>query len=197
MARSKVFCKGDQFYCYSLSVATPNDERDIMAFQPVATQGAGLVGYLQHFAFPEELAGSMRTYLVRDNDTNELAGYFSLKAGLMTQDETHSEGTVEFDTIPGIELANFAVNKQYRDKHETARGCGKTIYQKLVMECVRKAAAIVGVSVVYLFSLPDDKVIANYHSYGFERLDETDEGKVHARLKPRYDAQCVFMFMPI
>ncbi|MBQ9067980.1 MAG: hypothetical protein IJ131_02810 [Eggerthellaceae bacterium] len=95
MARTRPFCEGGQFYCYSLGGATKEDERDIMAFEPVDPKGAGLVAYLQHLAFP------------------------------------------------------------------------------------------------------DEKVVANYMRYGFERLPFDDEGLVHARLKPRYDAQCVFMYMAL
>ena len=65
--------------------------------------------------------------------------------------------------------------RHHRDAHETARGYGKVIYRKLVLECVRCAAAIVGVSVVYLVSLPDEKVITNYRRYGFDRLPDAFE----------------------
>ncbi len=195
MGHSSSFCESTQFYCYSLDNATEADEHDIMAFSPLDPKGAGLVTYLQRLAFPDEDAGLMRTYLVRDKDTDELVGYFSLKAGLMTQEESGEDGIVELDTLPGVELANFAVNRTYRDSHPITKGCGRSIFQKLVLECVRRAAAIVGVSVVYLFSLPDQKVIENYQSYGFSRLESSDEDRIHARLKPRYDAQCVFMYM--
>ena len=197
MARSDVFCESTDFYCYHLSTATADDERDMMSFSAVNPKGQGLVSYVQHFAFPDEQSGRMRTYLVRDKTTEELAGYFSLKAGLMTQGETSEEGITEFDTAPGIELANFAVNGAYREKHEAARGCGKTIFGRLVLEAVRRTAQNVGVSVVYIFSLPDAKVIENYRRYGFKRLTEDDEAKVHTRLKPRYDDQCIFMYMMV
>ena len=194
MARSNAFCEGEQFYCYPLSAATAEDEKDIMMFTPIHPNGAGLVAYLQHFAFPEEHSGTMRTYLVRDKDTEELAGYFSLKAGLMTVGETQDGSTVEFDTAPGVELANFAINGIYRQAHESAKGCGTNVFSDLIMKVVHRAASIIGVSVIYLFSLPDDKVIENYRQYGFERLTEEDEAKVHTRLKPRYDDQCIFMY---
>lgn len=48
---------------------------------------------------------------------------------------------------------------------------------------------------VYLLSLPEQRVIENYQSYGFARLESSNEDRIHARLKPRYDAQCVFMHM--
>ena len=195
MARSDAICEGRDFYCYPLDGATEEDERDVMAFRPVDPRGAGLAAYLQRRAFPDEAAGEMRTYLVRDRFTGELAGYFSLKAGLVTHGEAIEGGRAEFDASPGVELANFAVNGAYRDAHPLSKGIGEIIYRELVLDIVRRTARLVGVSVVYLFSLPDERVIANYERYGFERLDAGDEALLHARLKPRYDAQCVFMRM--
>ncbi|MBP5736776.1 MAG: hypothetical protein J6W55_04950, partial [Acidaminococcaceae bacterium] len=45
--------------------------------------------------------GMMRTYLIRDVHSSELAGYFSIKAGLISINETTTENGVTFDTIPG------------------------------------------------------------------------------------------------
>ena len=101
---------------------------------------------------------------------------------------------MEFDTVPGIELANFAVNGTFVKNHNTVKGCGLTIYRELVREVVRRAAEIVGVAIVYLFALPDPKVIANYERYGFRRLSLDREDMIHSRLKPRYDQKCIFMY---
>jgi hypothetical protein len=40
----------------------------------------------------------------------------------------------------------------------------------------------------------DERVMANYEGYGFRRLRPEAEQSLHARLKPRYDQQCVFMY---
>ena len=69
------------FYCDHLG-ASPNDARDILSFSVQDDRDEGLVNYIQHFAMHDEEEGTMRTYLVRDNLTAELAGYFSLKRGL-------------------------------------------------------------------------------------------------------------------
>ena len=197
MARSEPFCAGRNYYCRSLRTATTADERDIMAFEPAHPEGVGLVDYLQRLAFPDEDAGFMRTYLVRDNDSDELAAYFSLKAGLASQGETSEGGRTKFDTVPGIELANFAVNGAFLRAHPKAKGLGEAVFQELVREAVRRAGEIVGVALIYLFSLPDERVIANYGRYGFSRLPAGDEERLHARLKPRYDDSCVFMYLVV
>ena len=194
MARSDVFCDGDRFYCTRLADADDADVRDIMAFKPAHPNGAGLVAYLQRMAFPDEEAGLMRTYLVRHRESSMLAGSFSLKAGLASVGEVQEGDRAEFDTVPGIELANFAVNGAFLREHPGAKGFGEALYQELVREAVHRTSEIVGVAIVYLFALPDERVIANYGRYGFSRLPEEDERLLHARVKPRYDSSCIFMF---
>ena len=194
MAHTNAFCTGEWLYCTPFKDATDADFDDIMAFSSAHPEGAGVVAYLKRIAFAEESAGIMRTYLVRHALTDELVAYFSLKAGLATHNEEQEGQRVEFDTVPGIELANFAVNGTYLAKHSIAKGCGLTIYRELVREVVRRAAEIVGVAIVYLFALPDPKVIANYERYGFRRLSLEREDMIHSRLKPRYDQKCTFMY---
>ena len=197
MARSEAVRRSSQYYCYHLSDADETDERDVMLFEPVDASGAGLALYLQNMAFAEEDAGTMRTYLVRDNVTDELVGYFSLKAGLVSLDERKDDENPQFDTVPGIELANFAVNNAYRQAHPASKGAGALIFHELVLPLVNRAAEQIGVFLLYIYSLPYERLMRNYATYGFSRLSLEEEALLHARLKPRYDAQCVFMYMPI
>ena len=46
----------------------------------------------------------MRTHLARDNFTDELVGYFTLKAGLVSVNEERDGENVEFDTVRGLSL---------------------------------------------------------------------------------------------
>jgi len=97
--------------------------------------------------------------MVRDNRSSELVGYFSLKAGLIsynehdvpvvdeiTGEEVVDEETGEkkmrrvFDTLPGVELADFAVNQTYIDNHPDLKGVGLVIYNKFILPVVREAA---------------------------------------------------------
>lgn len=194
MVRTDVAATSEFYYCYPLSRMDGRDERDMRAFTPIDERGAGLVDYLQRQALTDEIRGVMRTYLVRDNLTDELVGYFSLKAGLVSVNEELDGDSVEFDTVPGVELANFAMDGNFRRSHPEARGCGKAIFNDLVLPVVSQAAEVVGVAVLYIFSLPEQRVMANYEGYGFHRLRPEAEQSLHARLKPRYDQQCVFMY---
>lgn len=99
-----------------------------------------------------------------------------------------------FDTFPGVELANFAVNQKYIDNHPNLKGIGFVIYKKLILPVIRKAAETIGIKILYLFALPYDDLISRYETYGFTRLAEKYETELHNRLKPKYDSECKFMF---
>lgn len=193
------------FYCNHLG-ASENDEADIMNFTIDRDEGMGLLNYIQHRAFPEEEVGIMRTYIVRDIETSELVGYFSLKAGLVSHNEREIEKdnkdtgekmtVTTFDTLPGVELANFAVNSTYIHNHEELKGVGKVIFNQFVLPIVRQTAENIGMKVLYIFALPYDDLIKSYHErYGFSFLKNQQEDELHRRLKPFYDQYCKFMFM--
>ena len=124
----KGILQNDLFYCNHLG-ASDSDVRDIMEFTVKDPEGRGLVRYLQHYAFPEEDFGTMRTYVVRDNFSSEMVGYFSVKAGLISVNEVHTENNVTFDTVPGVEMANFAVNHTYLSNHPELKGVGLIIFK--------------------------------------------------------------------
>ena len=85
---------------------------------PFPETGKGLEIYLKDYAIQDEQDGRMRTYLVRYKATNECDGYFSLKADLISINETRQLETELFDTLPGVELANFALNRRFVDKYD-------------------------------------------------------------------------------
>lgn len=204
--------QSDLFYCNHLGVSE-NDEQDIMSFEIKNRQGAGLLDYLQHRAFIDEDIGIMRTYMVRDNRSSELVGYFSLKAGLIsynerdeaiiddiTGEEVIDDETGEvktrrvFDTLPGVELADFAVNQKYIKNHPDLKGVGMVIYDSFILPIIRETSENIGIKILYIFALPYDELISRYEKYGFTRLSEDNEVSLHSRLKPDYDESCVFMF---
>lgn len=192
----KGILQNDLFYCNHLGVSE-NDEKDILNFSVMDPNGYGLVRYLRFMAFAEENAGTMRTYMVRDNFSSELVGYFSLKAGLISVNEVHTEDEVTFDTIPGVEIANFAVNQMYLQAHPDMKGIGLIIFNDFILPAIEEAAKSVGVKIVYIFALPFDRLIKRYGEYGFLRLDSASEDELHKRLKPNYDEDCVFMFQQL
>jgi len=201
----KGLLQSELFYCNHLG-AVESDEIDIMKFRIDRDEGTGLLDYIQHYAFPEEENGLMRTYIVRDRISSDMVGYFSLKAGLISLNERYVElfdsetGTKKkekvFDTLPGIELANFAVNSEYVDAHRDLKGLGTVIFNQFILPIVRKISENVGVKLLYIFALPYDDLINTYHDrYGFSRLDDPYEDELHKRLKPFYDLLCKFMYL--
>lgn len=192
----KGLLQNDLFYCNHLGVSE-KDEQDILNFTVKDPNGQGLVNYLRFMSFPEEDSGTMRTYVVRDNYSSELVGYFSLKAGLISVNEVHTEDEVTFDTIPGVEVANFAVNQQYLKIHPDLRGTGLIIFNDFIVPTIQEAAKSIGIKIIYIFSLPFERLIERYKEYGFMRLDTVSEDELHKRLKPNYDEDCIFMFQQL
>ena len=43
----------------------------------------------------------------------------------------------------------------------------------------------VGLQAIYIYALPQDKLIEHYKTMGFNRLDEEDEKFVHQHVKPK------------
>ena len=204
--------QSELFYCNHLGVSE-NDERDIRRFKVRDEKGAGLLDYIQKYAFSDEESSVMRTYIVRDNRSFEMVGYFSLKAGLISYnerevsviDEVTGEEVIDettgkkkmrrvFDTLPGVELADFAVNQEYIGNHPDLKGVGLVIYNKFILPVIRETAENIGIKILYIFALPYQELISRYEKYGFSRLEEQYEIELHKRLKPDYDESCIFMF---
>ena len=185
------------FFCDHLG-NSEDDERDIMNFTVKRQSGMGLVNYLKYRAFPDELMGNMRTYIVRDSRTMELAGYFSLKSGLISLNEVLTDEGTDFDTLPGIELANFAINDGYIQKHKNQKGVGLVLFTDFIVPIIERCAEDVGIRLIYIFALPEDDLIERYEKdYGFARLDKKSEDELHRRLKPGCDKSCIFMYQTL
>ena len=172
------------------------DQEDVDAFEIIPETGRGLELYLKRQAMKDERLGVMRTYLVRLKRTGELVGYFSLKAGLVSLNEKIASGKVTFDTLPGVELANFAVNSAFAQKHN-AKGLGFLLFSRLIATFVKEQAKTLGIYMLYLFALPYERLMKAYENYGFYRLPPHAEDQLHQRLKPTYDKSCIFMYQPL
>lgn len=199
----KGILQSELFFCNHIGMSE-KDVEDIAAFTVRDEKGDGLREYLQDYAISDENTGIMRTYMVRDNYSSELVGYFSLKAGLISlneheeeisDNETGSNATVTmFDTLPGVELANFAVNDTYIRNHPALKGVGLVIYEQFILPLIGRASELIGAKILYIFALPYKDLIARYVDYGFKRLDDPFEDELHKRLKPSYDQSCIFMY---
>ena len=106
-----------------------------------------------------------------------------------------SENEDSFDSIPGVEISNFAINKHYRQKHPKTKGIGKVIFENIIKAIIEETAKLIGVRIVYIFALPKDKLLSYYQgAFDFSRLSEEQENKMHNRIRPAYDKDCIFMY---
>jgi hypothetical protein len=55
----------------------------------------------------------------------------------------------------------------------------------------------IGVNALYIYALPEEKLIDHYQTMGFERLLERQEKFVQRHVKPEYDEGCIFMYQTI
>ena len=188
--------ENELFYCEHILDNIQNPEM-IKTFQVNQKTGQGLEYYLKKSAIIEENMHIARTYLVKDKDTHEIVAYFSLKAGMIAANERKSFFRSEFDSVPGIELANFAVNGLYKEAHEEYEGIGKIIFLDFILPIVKKAAKYIGIKYIYIFALPYDHLINYYKTLEFTRLSFLEELFMHRRIRPRYDRRCIFMAQKI
>lgn len=170
----------------------PNNLEQIKNFAIRERSGFGLELYLKETAAFDEEHLLNSTYLVKDKKSHDIVGYFSLKTGLFTVESPTIEGY--FDTIPSVELSNFAVNALYRANHPEVKQIGEILFRSFILPTVQHIQNFVAVKALYIYALPEDKLISHYQKLVFSRLDDEEEKFVHSHVKPKYDADCIFMY---
>ena len=153
----------------------------------------GLAEYLKYQSAKDEKENNSRTYLVKDILTGELVGYFSLRTGLITIQVKDDS----FDSFPAIELANFAINKCYKDSHPDISALGFYIFRKFILPIVNCLSKYVGVNSLYIYALPNERLLNYYKKLGFSRLPKEQEIFVQHHVKPKYDDGCIFMYQTL
>ncbi|MBO5609859.1 MAG: hypothetical protein J5929_05790 [Eubacterium sp.] len=190
---------------YEISHISVDDLEDISNFtvkrdyKTGRKRGYGLVLYLQKAALFEEEFNLARTYIIRDKETNMIAGYFSLKTGLVTE----KTSLTTFDNITGIEIANLAVNETYKeavDKNNKLdiQHLGKYFFSQFIYPLIREISKYVGVKYIYCFALPEKSLIRHYTTMGFQRVTKRSlEKYIHRHIRPEYDRNCIFMYQEL
>lgn len=169
------------------------ENQDLIANFKATNDADGLEDYLKYQAIEDEENNCSRTYLIKDAISMELAAYFSLRTGLITIQVQENN----FDSVPAIELSNFAINKCYKDSHPETHGLGFYVFKKFILPIVQRMSVYVGTNALYIFALPEKKLIKHYDNMGFYRLPEEQEKFVQSHVKPKYDEGCIFMYQPI
>lgn len=166
-----------------------NNLQDIRDFK-VRDSALGLERYLKEEAFNEEKTNMACTYLVRDKETNEIVLYFSLKAGSIVFRDTNQI----CHSLPAIELSNFAVNQVYKENNGYIKGLGEYTFFKFIFPIIQKVSQFIGINSLYIYSLPENSLIAYYEKLGFSRLSSENETYINSYIKPNYDNACIFMY---
>ena len=178
----------DEYY----EIVHLTEDVDVSGF--VSNKGYGLEVYLKRYALGDELANISRTYLVLDKSTKQIAAYFTLRTGLITVSRGFLKG---FDAYTGIELANFAVNDSYREVHEVIPRFGAHIFYQFILPLTLEISKYVGAAYLYIYALPDDRLMAHYETMGFEHTSEKMKRFIYRHVKPVYDEGCMFMWQKI
>lgn len=171
-----------------------SENENVADFVVANPKGKGLEYYIRKCAVADEKEGIARTYIIKDSLTTEIVAYFTLRSGLVTVSRGLLKG---FDAITGIELANFAVNATYREVHDEIPRLGSYIFSSFIFPLVNEISNYVGASLLYIFALPEDKLMSHYETMGFSRTSEKMERFVYRHIKPIYDKNCVFMVRKI
>ena len=202
MSGTKGILSDGDYYCDHIKETDLEDIKDFTVRNPEIA--GNLAVYIKQWAWDDENEGLMRTYIVRDQVTDEIAGYFAIKAAMMSVNERkkvdHRTGKerIYFDTMPGIEIANFAVNETYIEHNEEVRGIGVLIFYEFIYKIITGIAEMLGVKYLFIYALPYDTLIQRYMKYyHFRRLPDALEQKLHKRIKPEYDDDCVFMYQKL
>lgn len=166
-------------------------ENESLIFDFKALNNAqGLEDYLKNQAANDEKELNARTYLVKDKITKELVGYFTLRSRLITIQAYHED----FDTIPAVELSNLAINGKYRQNHPDTHLLGFLFLKRFILPIAQTMSKYIGLKSLYIYALPDEKLIEHYEKMGFMRLPKKQEKFVQNHVKPKYDEDCIFMF---
>ena len=70
----------------------------------------------------------------------------------------------------------------------------QAILYDFIIPIAKYIQAFTAVQALYIYALPEKRLIEHYSSLGFERLGEDEEQFVHQHVKPAYDRDCIFMY---
>lgn len=174
-------------------VDTPQDRRLLGTFS-AGKNAKGLEVYLKTCALADEAANESRTYLVKDAVTGELACYFSLRACLIPLPIENGL----FTTVPAVELANFAVNDNYRPTRRSSKGIGAYVFLEFILPFALRSSSFVAAKWLCIYALPEPRLLDYYRkNLGFSRLPPEKESFLYDHVKPKYDQGCIFMYQPL
>ena len=175
---------------YEHLFASLDNEILIQDFEINKPAGQNLARFLKELAPNNENMNADRTYLVKDKFYGDIAGFFALRNGLFVMRGANGEKY----TIPSIELSNFAVNDRFRANHPDFHNIGESIFNDFIIPLAKHIQTLTGVQALYIYALPEERLLEHYSTFGFNRLSADDEKYIYDSVKPMYDEECIFMY---
>ena len=168
-----------------LSARSRNNE-----FAVMKDKGVESLCYLQNDALKDHVNGDSKTFVILDKDTNEFAGYFTIKIDYRSMDM--------FDGKPLIQLLHFCVNKLYVKNARTVfMNLGVVLFENFVTQ-IMYTTAIETNAAGYFCVAPNSKSLIEL--YG-NRLLKKAPGFLAFKLKKRipipHDKKHVILFNTI
>ncbi|MBR2216222.1 MAG: hypothetical protein IJ849_10790 [Selenomonadaceae bacterium] len=133
--------------------------------------------FLRYDALEAYRQGQAMTNVFVDCATGLVLGYYSLKSNSFLHKYVHPySGCAVSDTVPCVEIARFALDKQFQ--RQKLPGSDIKYSEYLMSEALQDIndlrEYLVGVKAVMLFSLNKPKQIHFYHKFGFKEFAPSD-----------------------
>lgn len=145
-----------------ICLLTDNDLRDVGTFD-CGVQNEPLTHYIKGAAFEDNRSGKTKTYLVKDLDKQEIAGYFSLRTSGFGYIE---QGTNQINYVPAVELSEFAIHIDYQ-----GQGLGTALFLGHIVPKVQKLAEEFGCQVILVYAW-NENAIKFYQKNNFMKIED-------------------------
>nr|WP_317359145.1 N-acetyltransferase [uncultured Tyzzerella sp.] len=152
--------------------------------------------FLKCEAFKYNEDGQGNTYIIKLKDTDEIIGYYTLKANTI---QIYNIKTRIKESHPAIEIARLAVNNDYKNNK-----FGTTIFFHYILPKIKEVKKLIGINTIMLFSIHED--IDEYEhinnkktlKYFYEKLGfNLAEDEVQKFIEDDYNEGCKLMYMSI
>lgn len=158
-----------------------------MNYLPIKTE----TFYYQHLFDSEDNIQAIRNFSVSQKSGKGLEEY--LKVLSASEEDDNIARTYLVKDSETHEVASYFTLKSGFFTLELSE-IGKTTFREFILPLTRFIQTFLGAKALYIFALPEDKLIEHYEEMGFSRLSKEKEKYVHSHVKPKYDEGCIFMY---
>lgn len=84
-----------------------------------------------------------------------------------------------------------------RERILLLRKLAKKRHADITLPLVGEISKYIGAAYLYIFAIPENRLIAHYRTMGFSEGEKKTSRYVYRHVKPVYDKNCIFMFQKI